>query len=404
MAKRMIGGTRAQAAGSAAVFVAIIAALLVAFIILVNPQQRAELLGEAGTSSSSSSSTGGTVPSGSLVKALLKATPGRIDYFSQSEITHPLPVVTVQTKTEAQVLGGKNVAFARNGLFSDEEDSLSVTLKDLQNTQNAVLGFRITELSGTLIISVNGEEVLRTDIQENIKPIPIPQNLLRENTVINVRVSSPGAAFWRTNSVQLENLQLVADVVNLESQTSRNVFLVSEVEKKNLEKFVLKVRPQCVSGGVGKLTIAVNGREVYNGLPDCDLGLLALELDPASVHQGENEVVFSTERGMFILNNINLVSTLRSLEFPSYYFELSAEDYQKVLKNNLKARLALSFVDVVAVKQADIFFNGHRIMLDTKDVVFTVDVNDFVVEGSNAIKISPRKTLEVRELRLDLVK
>jgi len=84
----MIDGKRAQAAGSAAVFVAIIAALLVAFIILVNPQQRAELLGEPSSSSLGSS----VLPSGSLVKSLLKATPGRIDYLAQTEIEHALPI------------------------------------------------------------------------------------------------------------------------------------------------------------------------------------------------------------------------------------------------------------------------------------------------------------------------
>ena len=155
---------------------------------------------------------------------------------------------------------------------------------------------------------------------------------------------------------------------------------------------------------MGKLSISVNSKEVYNSLPDCDLGLLSLELSPENTRQGENEIIFSTESGLYVLNNINLISSLRSIEFPTYYFELSEEDYQKVVKNSVKARLALGFVDVVAVKEADIYFNGHRIPFDTKDVVFNVDVNDFVVQGSNAVKINPRKTLEVRELRLDLIK
>lgn len=404
MEKRL--SKKGQSAGGAAVFVAVIAALLIVFIVLVNPQQRAELLGEPGVTGTSSSGSG--VPSGTLVKSLLKVTPGRIDYFSQSEVTHPLPAVTIQTKTEAKVLGEKNVAYAKNSLFSEKEDKLSFVIPDVANTGNVILGFQIKEMQGTLIVSVNGEEVLRAEESEKIKPILVPRNLLQENNVIMIEVSSPGAAFWKTNTVQLERLQVVADVTSLEAQSSRNVFIISEVEKKNLEKFVLKVRPQCVSGqvgsSVGKLAIKINGKEVYNGLPDCDLGLLSLELSPETVYLGENEVIFSTERGMYVLNNINLISSLRALEFPTYYAELSEEDYQKIIKNSLKARLALSFVDVVAVKGADIYFNGHRIPFDTKDVVFTVDVNDFVVQGSNSIKISPRKTLEIRELRLDLVK
>lgn len=396
----MIDGKRAQAAGSAAVFVAIIAALLVAFIILVNPQQRAELLGEPSGSSLGSS----VLPSGSLVKSLLKATPGRIDYLAQTEIEHALPISTIQTKSETKVLAQKNLAYAKNALFSEKGDQFVFTISDVANTENVVLGFSVKSMVGDLIISLNGEEVLRVAEGEKVKPVMLPHNLLQATNTLMIAVSSPGAAFWRTDEVNLENLQIVADVTTLDAQTSKNIFLISDVEKKNMEKVVLKFSPQCIFDKVGKLSIVLNSREIYNAVPDCDVGLVKLELSPDGVHSGENEMIFSTQKGMYVLSSITIVSKLREIDFPTYYFDLAEEDYQKVVGGSLKLRLAMSFVDVMASKTGDIYFNAHKISFDTKDVVFSVDANDFVVQGSNAIKISPRKSVEIRELRADLIK
>ncbi len=393
-------GKRAQAAGSAAVFVAIIAALLVAFIILVNPQQRAELLGEPSISSSGSS----VLPSGSLVKSLLRTTPGRIDYLPQTEIEHALPVSTIQTKSETKVLAQKNVAYAKNGLFSEKGDQFTFSIADVANTESVVLGFTVKSLEGDLIISLNGEEVLRAVAGEKIKPVLLPHNLLQSANVLTITVSSTGAAFWRTHEVNLENLQVVADVTTLDAQTSKNIFLISDVEKKNLEKVTLRFSPQCVFDTVGKLSIVLNGKEIYDAVPDCDVGSVKLELSPDALRSGENEILFSTEKGIYVLSSITIFSQLKQIDFPSYYFDLAEEDYQKVVGGSLKLRLAMSFVDVVASKTGDVYFNGHKISFDTKDVVFFVDLNNFVVQGSNAIKITPRKSVEIRELRADLIK
>ncbi len=396
----MFAEKRGQAAG-AAVFVAIVAALLVAFIILVDPQERAELLGESTTTTSTSTAA---PVSGSLVKTLLKTTPGRIDYLSQKEIEHPLPVATIQTKTETRIIAEKNLARAKKALFSEKEDQFTFSLVDLAHTENVLLSFKVKSQDSDLILSLNGEEILRARPDEKIKPVFLPKNLLEAENTLTVAASSPGAAFWRTNEVVLENLQVVADVTSLEAQSSKNVFLISEVEKKNLERVVLKFQPQCVYDRVGPLSIFVNGHEIYNAVPDCDLAMIPLELSPDYLNQGENQVVFSTGRGMYILSHITIVSRLKEIDFPTYYFELSAEDFKTVGAGKLKVRLAMSFVDVVATKSGDLFFNGHRLPFDTKDVVFSVDVNNDVVQGNNAIKITPKKMLEIRELRVDLIK
>ena len=64
----------------------------------------------------------------------------------------------------------------------------------------------------------------------------------------------------------------------------------------------------------------------------------------------------------------------------------------------------MSFVDITADKRGEVIFNGHTRHFDTEEVSFDMDLSSNVVQGSNAIKIKPKKTLEVRELKFELLK
>jgi len=193
-------------------------------------------------------------------------------------------------------------------------------------------------------------------------------------------------------------------VTNLDTQFSRNVFLVSDTEKKNLDRVVLKFQPSCTYNEVGKLVVTVNGNEVYSGVPDCDLAMVPIEFSPTLISEGQNEVVFRTEKGMYILSHVNVVSKLKEVDFPTYYFELSKEDFDAITAGSKRVRLTASFVDVTAVKSGAYLFNGHTRNFDTKEITDKEDLSDIAVMGSNSLKIKPKKTVEIRELRVDLVK
>ncbi len=394
-------GKRGQAAGTA-VLIAIIAALLVMFVILIPPQERAKLLDEE---IAEGTPTGG-LDTGVTEKNLLTVSPGRIDYLTQKEIEHPLPVVNIYTRTEAKVLAEKVVAYLKKGVFSEETSILSFQIPDLENTKNVMLSLAAEgDSKGKLIVTLNGEKIFNAEVRKgNIGPLPLPRNLLQEQNTISFAVSSPGLAFWATNDVSLEKMKVVADVTSLEAQSSRNIFLVSETEKKNLEKIVLKFQPSCNYNAVGKLTITINGRVVYSGVPDCEANLIPLEFSPGNLVQGENEIVFNTVQGSYLLTHVVIQSKLRDVEFPAYYFDLSYEEYTAIKNENRRVRLTINFVDVVARKYGDLEFNGHLYYFDTKEVSSTMDLSRDVVHGANAIKIKPKKTLDVRELRVDLIK
>ncbi|HIH10953.1 TPA: hypothetical protein HA241_02090 [Candidatus Woesearchaeota archaeon] len=394
-------GKRGQAAAGAAVLLAIIAGLLIMFIILIPPQDRADLLGE----NISSSRTGSSLDRSVAEETLLEESPGRIDYFAQSEVEHPLPVVHISTITGSRVLAEKNVAHVQRGVFSEETDSFVFTIPDLRNTQNLLLSFKADVAEGRLVITLNGEKVFNTEIPaEGSEPVSLPRNLLQERNTLMFSVSSPGLAFWATNEISLSDLQIVADVTSVEAQTSRHIFLVSETEKNNLERVRLQFQPDCEYGEVGKLTVWVNSNVVYEALPDCDLAMVPIEFSPVEIHTGENEITFKTDRGPYLLSHVVVNSKLKEVDFPTYYFEVSEEQYTAVNDGRLRLRLTLDFVDVVTSKIGEVVFNGHVENFDTKEVTDTFDLSDDLVRGNNALKIKPRKTLEIREVRVELVK
>ncbi|NQV91690.1 hypothetical protein HQ489_04410 [Candidatus Woesearchaeota archaeon] len=394
---------KGQAAG-AAVLLAIIAGLLVMFILFIPPADRAELLGDGDsttTTSSGTSTTTKTVPE----KTLLIANPGKLDYISQKEIEHPLPVTTVFTKTEPKLIGEKPTAYAKNGAFTEETSDLTFFVPDLKNTNNLLLNFNIKAVEGRIIVHLNDELIYEKEGKVgNIQPITLPTALIKQSNKLSIGVSSPGAIFWKTNELSMESVKILADVTNVEAQTATNIFLISNAEKQNMKSVVLRFQPHCNFDTVGKLRIQINAKDIYNGIPDCDLPMVPIEFAPNVLNVGENQVVLSTEKGRYELSQFLIRSNLLDIDYPTYYFEISEEQYDAVTKGDKRIRLNMDFVDVTATKRGNIIYNGYLRNFDTKEVTYALDISDDIVRGNNALKINPKMMLEIRELKVDLLK
>jgi hypothetical protein len=399
-----ITNKRGQGAAGAAVLLVIIAGLLIGFVILLPPSERAELLDEDyGVDEPTTTDT--DLDDAVIEKNLLTVSPGRIDFLGHKEVEHPLPNVNIYTRTESKVIDEKNIVYAKKGAFSGEASKFKFIVPDLKNSENFLLSFKVKEVKGEVVITLNGEELFKSEVQDGDSLIVnIPPNLVQEENEMLFSASSIGVAFWATNVIDLENIQVVADVTSVEAQSSKNIFLVSDTEKRNLEKVILKFKPDCQFTEVGKLQVLINGNELYFAVPDCELTLIPIEFSPELVYQGENEIVFRTNEGTYILSHVLIESKLKEVEYPTYYFELSYEQYQNVINDRLRLRLEMSFVDVVTSKFGELVFNGHVKGFDTKEVSFAMDLSDDLVQGNNALKVKPKKTLDVREIKIDLVK
>ncbi len=394
--KHHVKGTQGQSAAGAALLLAVVLGLLIGFVILISSEERAELLGDSPTRE-------GGEAAAAEGESLLTVSPGRIDFLGQRDIEHPLPVVQVYTTTESTILAERNLLRTQRGIFSDEQATFAFSIPDLEHTKNVLLSFTPAEVKGRLIIRLNGEELFNSEVLGNIAPIPLPKNLLQQENELVFHSSSVGLAFWATNEAVLETARVVGDVTDLEAQESRQIFLISETEKNNVEKVVLRFQPDCLISEVGPLMVRVNGNEIYRAVPDCDVAFVPIEFSPGLIRSGENEILFRTERGTYVLSQVQIRSELEQIEFPTFYFELSNEEYEDVQAGKFRVRARLDFVDVVAQKAGELNVNGEVVPFDTREVQFVADISGRVVRGNNAVKIKPRRSLEVRELKVELL-
>jgi len=51
--------------------------------------------------------------------------------------------------------------------------------------------------------------------------------------------------------------------------------------------------------------------------------------------------VFLTSKGTYVISNIKIESELKEVEYPTYYFEVSYEQYQDVVDEKLRLRATL---------------------------------------------------------------
>jgi len=384
-------------AAAAAIFLAIVAGLIILFIIVVSPEEREAILGD--NENASVDDSAGSVEE----QILLNEYPGKIEYLSLDEVEHSLASMRIYTKTESQILLEKSTLYAKNGIFSEDTAEFAFEVDDLDNTDSMIMSFSIGSGQGNLIVNVNGEELYNKPIDESENPIITISDYLLENVNnVSISVSSPGIAFWKTNSASIERVKIVGRVTDLDFQSASNTFLVSETEYDNLESLELRFQPECDYDDVGRLIISINDYNIYSGVPDCGLSIVPIEFSPELVYLGENDVTFFTEYEEYELYHMKVISNLEEIEYTTYYFELDKEEMESVEDEDSFVKVTLDFVDDTSEKTGYINVNGDKSHLDTRELSYTIDISEDVVEGNNALQVVPSKTFEVRELTVEL--
>ncbi len=397
----VLGGKRsfakkAQAAAAAAVLVAIIGAAIVSYVILVSPEERAALLdGDYEDSDDGSSS---------IADLLLEEYPGKIEYLSVDEIEHSLASVHIYTETEVETLTERSSVYIKRSVFSKEEGSVSFSVDDVSLVDDVIMSFNVEEATGSLTVSFNGEELLQEEVEsgDNLN-VEIPTTLLEQNNELIFSASSPGASFWTSNVISLESIKIVADVTDISHQEATGVFSISDTEYDNMATAVFTFQPDCAGDSEGTLEITLNSAyTLYSATPDCSVQMGNIELDPSMLFVGQNTLHFSADGGDYVLYNLEVESTLETVEYPTYYFQLTFEEQEAVTSGDNSVEVTLEFSDDGETKSGYVSINGYKRHFDTTSSSYSFDISDYVDTGNNAVSIQPSQTIEVRELLVSL--
>jgi hypothetical protein len=315
---------KAQSAGSAAAFIALIAGFILLYMLLIPPDLRNELLGEGNTGTGTATQTTTTLQTMGIEKTVISESPGRIDYMKFSQYDHPLPSINLYSTTSSNEKFIGDSIYIKNGVFDRTDKNLSFDIPDPETVENVYLSFALNpnrNNNGRLMISLNDDIIYERDSVKTLdKPIDISKDLKKQNT-LSFSVSGVAWKFWTTNDYELDNIKIVYDLKDTSAQMSKNTIMLTETEKFNLESAKLKFNPDCSPSQVGILTVTINNNLIFSAIPDCGQ-LNTVEMSPSFLEAGNNKIVFETEKGRYLIDSIVLHTQLKQMTYPVYYFDL----------------------------------------------------------------------------------
>jgi len=387
-------------AASATGFIALIVGLIILYIIFLPPDERANLLGENETVEVKEDE----VSEEDEENILMLEYPGRIDYLKEKEYEHDISTFKLYKTINAQELDTINPFIIRHGLFDEVKKEIPFKISDLKNTENILLSFTAKKYNGLLTIKLNDINIFESEITtSNPNPIKLKKDYLEEDNMLEFSVSGTGVKFWSTNVYSFDDIRIVGDVADISRQESKNIFFISENEKLNLERAKLRFWPECEQEDVGKLDVLINYQEVFSGVPDCKTINMYL-FSPTVLHKGDNNIVFKTDKGSYRIEQIKITTDLRELTYPTYYFEINESAYDKIKNDEYDAVFSIEFVDDKQDKEMNLNINNRIISVDTDKPMYYKNIDSYVKEGNNFIKIEPLSMLDIIELKVELEK
>jgi len=388
---------KGQGGLNAAILVAVIAAIIIIYILFLPTEDREDLLEEESDYAGSSGS------SEDLIE-LLSENVGRLDPVGRVR-DKDIPNVNIFETTNSKVLDTVNPFTVRNGWFDKRIKVIQLAIEDLDKVENVVLSFSAPVRKGILSIKLNDELIYEYDINRlNIEPIKLKKGLLMEENELEFSVSGVGAKFWTTNEYSLENVKIIGDITDLSRQESQNVFTLTDTEYMNLEKAEIRFIPYCISAtAVGALEVFVNDRRgpIFSAVPVCN-DRYEQEIPTGALSAGKNKVIFKTNKGSYSIEQIKLSFTEKDVVEAVYYFEVNSSTWEDLEDNEYDSFLRIEFVDDSDRKRADLNINDHLIRIDQKKKDYEKNINAWIEEDNNFIKITPKTTLDIVEVKVEL--
>jgi|TARA_B100001971_G_scaffold183234_1_gene181070 hypothetical protein len=387
---------RAQGGANAALLVAILAAFLITYILFLPQDDRDDLLDGKSISSSSSGS------SNQELVELLKEDVGTLDPVDNVRDLD-LPNINIFETTNAKVLDTITPFTVQNSWFVKKSRQTTFRINDLENADNIILNFQAPIRKGVLTIWLNGNAIFEYRVPAiNAEPIKLRKELLKKDNEITFSVSSVGARFWATNEYSLNTIQIIGDISDHTRQEGRNTFTLTDTELRNIEKSEIRFIPYCASeADVGILDVSINGRNIFGAVPLC-ADRYEVAVPVSALRAGQNQVLFKTERGNYAIEQVKMFFT--EIDTPEHvlFFEVNESTFDDISNNTHDAYIIVEFVDDTKRKKADLNINDKFIRIDQTKKVFERNIDSFVEEDNNFIKIIPDSILHIVEVIVEL--
>ncbi len=384
---------RGQYEGSnVAVIIAMIAVLLVGYLILIPPEEREKLLGE-----DEDNGDNGVVAKEHL---LLSETPGMMYTFESESVKHKLAPIDLYLRTKPDVSSLANSILVSRSLFSNNVKDLRFNLDDT-NLEGVSLFFVVKEAKGRLIISLNNQEIYNSFIDENqLISIELPTEILQKSNLLTFMTSF---SLVGSNQYVLQDVKIRKEF-NIKNVEESRSFVLSDSELDNFERARLNMFVSCNSliEEQATLSITVNDKIIKREDMACVGGEMGFDIDKDYLDSGRNTLKLAIDKGDFRFSDLEVEIELSQKVFPTYRFSVDEDDFNDVKDGRVDAILKMDFLDKKKRKNAQLFLNGEKLILDTNSDVYTKDVSKYLIEDENELKIVPLTSFEIVHLEIRL--
>lgn len=391
---------KGQNASGAAVLVAAIAAILIAYILFLPPAERDALLGTNSGGNGGNGGNGGTGGTYHDPITLLQENIGTITLASTNSVEHSIPSVKVTTQINAGEIKRVESLAIKRGTFEESTKEIKFSV-DTSISQNLVLSFNIRSSKGMLTITLNGEDILNSELSPgSAQPIRLDSQNIQKDNILTFKTSSPGGAFWNVNEYKLENIVISGDITDYSRTGAEQHFSITENEFKTLEKAELKYTPGCQASST--LIVRLNSNPVFSGLPKCN-SVNIMEIGKNLLKQDDNSVIFEAPSGTYDVTSIKLKTYLEKPVNQIYYFDIPQEQFYWITRRESQGFVFITFPEEGINHQGFLTLNSHKATFKTKDAQAIFRISSYLKEGTNSISIQPATdSLDIAELTVEL--
>ena len=412
-----------QSASGTAILVAIIGGLLVGYILFLPPAEREQLLFGDGSGGGYSGGYGGGSGGGVLTQygpvLIMTETPGTLRLQKSPTAEHSIPSTTIFTALQTQELKTVDSVIIKSGVFARRKLDLDFQLD--QGIRNLLLSFNVDQAGeAPLRVLVNGKLLFERQIRERSpSPISIPaEYLVRGENHVVLETSDVGFAFWKPNAYLLHSVLLSADVFDDSASHASQTFSIGQNELDTFESAQLQLVPQCDPRTAGRLIVQLNEKllfaqdnstrvipnVLYSGYPDCGV-LFKTDVAKEYLRAGENNVLFASQDGQYVIDRIKLIVKLKQQDYPIYYFNLPREMYDSLELGRGQLSVTLTFTDYRIEKSGEIVLNGFVQSFTTKEYAYQAVIDPGVLTpGPNTIQIMPHiDKVDIAEVKIEIV-
>ncbi|MBI2175893.1 hypothetical protein HYU40_00900 [Candidatus Woesearchaeota archaeon] len=382
-------GQGAPSGSNASILVIVIAAFIILYILFLPKGERDKIL-------TTDASTAAKLVAGKLPgSTLINENPGTLTVLKSKEFDHSLPSFNLFTKKEDAVL--KSIDSVNVGASRSGTRKRSFILVVTDKVENAKLSFTVNSHKGNLIITQNGNEVFRGEVDSFTEPLSI--ELEKENVFEFSTEPVPWYKPFTENSYDLREVKITGTVERLDNKEAVQTVILGTEEANLMDSATLSYFVDCSLKDVGRLDIYLNSNLLASKVPDCG-SPEKWQVDPRDLRGGKNEFRFVAGEGTYLLDRLLLRTKLKEPIFPIYFFSLNNTVFRRVENNTINSTLNIMFLDDKERKTATIEINSQKTRVDTRQANFSKNIDSFLVAGSNFLRIVPETTLNIIELKL----